>query len=379
MSTVTLNESPTDALNNLLDVFTKAQTTPPSMRDMLMLALSTVQVAQRTFAGKTTKELQQAVANAVASMPATHLNAIQFPVMSTVLSQTYSNILAELGILNEDDKCRALLEALLAFLMLTQTNPEYATEHTLRRIVAGSKPPVTKAVPYPELNYRANILKIFTPGVVTAIDLEPLQIIVYKGELLGGGFGPELWGLAYIKDAEAHVLLETGEYIMVPEASLSLAVTKDYATNELPPYLMACAKLFIPIMFSTIYAHDLTPDLQQALERLDKNFGSFTVAPTLEAVPISAVSVCENIIDNARWRVEDLKSGGAVKTFSVAKSRTQIAVTAQQAAVRPCITAALLQADTGAILMRLDTPREFSARGIYLFPLAEKSAGLIVI
>jgi hypothetical protein len=384
MSTSTKQQSeisanPTDALNNLLDVYTKAQPTPPNMRDMLMLALSTVNVAQRAFTGKTTLALQQAVAETLATLPALALSQIQFPIMSTLLSQTYTNILAELGITDEDNKCRALLEALLAFLMLAQTNPEYATENTLRRIVEGTKPPVKKAVQYPELNYRANILKIFNPGAVTAVDLEPLQIVVYKGELLGGGFGPELWGLAYLKDEEAHVLLETGEYVKVPEASLSLAITKDYATSELPPYLLACAKLFVPIMFSHMYEHDLTPELQHMLEKLDKNFGSFVLAPALEAVPVSAIATCENVIDSARWRVDDSKSGGAVKTFSVAKTCTQIVVTAQQAAVRPYITATLLQADTGMILMRLDTPREFSARGVYLFPLAEKSAGLIVI
>jgi hypothetical protein len=374
-----ISVSPTDALNNLLDVYTKAQSTPPNMRDMLMLALSTVNVAQRAFTGKTTLELQQAVAETLASLPALALSQIQFPIMSTLLSQTYTNVLAELGITDEDSKCRALLEALLAFLMLAQTNPEYATESTLRRIVEGTKPPVKKTVAYPELNYRANILKIFTPGAVTAVDLEPLQIVVYKGELLGGGFGPELWGLAYVKDEEAHVLLETGEYIKVPEVSLSLAITKDYSTSELPPYLLACAKLFVPIMFSAMYAHDLTPEIQQALEKLDKNFGSFTLAPALEAVPVSDIAACENVIDRARWGADDKKTAGAMKAFSVAKSCFQVVVNAQQAAVRPFINASLVIAATGTVVMRLDTPREFSAHGIYLFPLAEKSTALIVV
>jgi len=375
----TLNANPIDALNELLAAYTAAQPTPPNTRDMFMLALSAVHMGQRVLSGKSTPDLQQAVVNVIDSLAASALKQIQFLLMPTLLSQTYAGILTERGFTADNDRCRALLEALMAFLIVAQTSPQYATETVLRRIVENAQPTVAATVPYPELNYRANILKLFTPGAITAIDLEPLQIVVYKGELLGGGFGPELWGLAYTKDKEAHLLLETGEYIKVPETSLCLAVTKDYSTSELPPYLLACAKLFIPIMLGYIWGHNMPPDLQQAVERLDKHLGSFSLPPMASFVPAEEMAGCENVIDKARWGADDSKTGGVVKTISVDKACLQIVITAQQAAVRPYITATLLQPDTGAILMRLDTPREFTVCGVYLFPAGEKSVALIVL
>jgi hypothetical protein len=379
--TATDSISPVDALQHLTAVLNASQAKPVDTRDALLLSLSVVELAQRSFgAGTVSVELQRAVRSAVQSMAILPLHAIKFPVMNTLLSQTYANILVERGIIDDSDKSRVLLESLFTFLVLAQTVPAYATESTLRKIVSEATPAVVKKpAAYPEINYRANLTRIFTPGAVTAVDLEPLQVVVYMGELLGGGFGPELWGLAHFKDEMAHVLLETGEYIVVPAISLTLASTKDYATSELPPYLLACAKLYMPVLLAHIYEHNVPPELQQDLDRLDKHFGFFTQEPELDFSPAAMLAGCETVIDNARWKVDDSKAAGAVKTFSIGKSCLQIVVTAQQAAIRPYITSALIQSDTGAILMRLDTPREFSARGVYLFPLAAKSAGLIVI
>lgn len=371
--------NPVDALALLLATNAKARTA--SQRDLLLLALSAVQLAQRTKLQD--DKLLQAAVSTVQSLAKLKLDQLSFPVLDTLLSNKYAAIL-EAHSIPEASKHKILLESLFTFLTIVEPQPASATEATLQNIVTmtAEQQPVTKPVPYPAVNYRTVLRQIFNPGKVAAVDLEPLSIIVYRGELLGGGFGPELWGLAYTKDSTAHVLLETGEYISIPANSLTLASTKDYGTHELPPYLLACAKLFIPLMLGNLYGYNMPPELQQATERLDKHFGSFT--PPLQSlhftvVPAEELASCENVIDSARWRTEDKQKGGAIKTLSIPNSRLQIIVSAQQAAIRPYVVATLAQSDTNEILLRLDTPREFTTKGIYLFPAGDKTTGLVVI
>ena len=308
------------------------------------------------------------------------LDRLTFPVMSTILSHKYSAILDKHHI-PEDRKNKVLLESLLTFLNIIQASPEHATEPTLCSVVdlvAGQQP--KNEVVYPAINYRANLLKVFKPGHVAAVDLEPLTVIVYRGELLGGGVGPERWGLAYTTDGSSHVILETGEYVVVPESSLTLASTKDYDTNELPPYLLACAKIFLPSMFASIYGQNNQPmPLLAALAKILPLLGEFTSEPTIEFVDADSLDACENVIDSARWRMDDKQKEGAIKTVQIGNSTLQVVVVAQQATIRPYIAATLVQADTNDVLLRLDTPREFSSKGVYLFPVADKSTGLVVI
>lgn len=360
-----------ESLNTVLQAFDGGNNGNDA-RDKFMLAAAIVQASQRLF-GRTrncSAESARALAAAIADLGQLDWSSVQFPISSTLLSQTYADIFTAANV-KDADKSKVLLEGLCVFLNLLNDNPKYAQESVLRSIVADSVLTQTAPALSPELNYRANILQIFNPGNVAAIDLEPLHVVIYRGELIGGGFGPELWGLANIKDEQAHVLLETGEYVVVPEQSLVLAGTKDYDTSELPPYLLACARIFIPTAFEF--------DNAAVVEKLNKNFGNFTQLPNIHVVSVKDVASCENVIDKFRSSVQDTRSDGAMKAFDVEGTDLQIIVTAYRAAIRPYITATLTQKTTGSILMRLDVPREFSARGLYLFPLAKQSSALIVI
>lgn len=375
MSTATneQTQSAVEALNAVLQAFTASSKGRANSRELFLLATSIVQAAQRLFGQTRTQpdELSAKLAAAITQLGNLDWSRVQFPVSNTLTSQTYADIFTAANA-KDDDKNKVLLESLFAFLSLLSDSPEYAQEPILRAIVSDSA--LTQTVPAlpPELNYRANILKIFNPGNVAAVDLEPLHVVIYRGELLGGGFGPELWGLAHIKDEQAHVLLETGEYVIVPAQSLVLAITKDYDTSELPPYLLACAKIFIPAAFEFD-----SPDIT---EKLSKNFGSFTKqAFQVHVISAKELESCESVIDNSRWAGQDKRADGAMKSFDIANTDLQIIVTAQHATIRPYITATLVQKTTGSILMRLDVPREFTSRGIYLFPLEDKSATLIVV
>jgi hypothetical protein len=342
-----------------------------------MLALAMVQVIQR--AASHDPAVLTSIGPALQHLSTLPLDRLNFPVMSTILSHKYSAIL-DTHHIPEDRKHKVLLESLLTFLNIIQASPEHATEATLGSVVelvAGQQP--KNAVVYPAINYRANLLKVFKPGHVAAVDLEPLTVIVYRGELLGGGVGPERWGLAYTKEGSSHVILETGEYVVVPENSLTLASTKDYDTNELPPYLLACAKIFLPSLFASIYGQDQPMHVLAELAKILPRLGEFTSEPTIQFADSVDLDACENVIDSARWRMDDRQKEGAIKTVQIGKSTLQVVVVAQQATIRPYIAATLVQADTNDVLLRLDTPREFSSKGVYLFPVADKSTGLVVI
>jgi len=116
-------------------------------------------------------------------------------------------------------------------------------------------------------------------------------------------------------------------------------------------------------------------------DRLDKTFGNFSSDALIQIInaPAAEIAPCEMLLDAARTGAHDISSPGVMRTFDVSGTSLQIIVTAQQAAVRPYVSATLVDSSSGTIYMRLDVPREFSASGIYFFPLENKSAALIVI
>ena len=371
---------PQGAVAPLAAVLGKYKAYNADPRDAMLLVTALIQVFQKLFghSGGRSQEVRTALTAAIDNAATLDWSRVNFPISATLLSQTYADIFTENNI-SDAEKYSVLIESLTVFLDILQANPEYATEPVLRRIVADTVVAQLKPVVAPELNYRANVLKIFKPATAASVDLEPLAVVVYRGELIGGGFGPELWGLAYTKDDKAHVLLETGEYVVVPAVSLVLAVTKDYDTSELPPYLLACAKLFMPIMLAEL-ANGETAEMQMTIDRLSGHFGAFLIPPALEAIPLQTVAACDNVLEAARWgaTTEETKNG-AISLVDIPQTQLRVLITAQQSAIRPYITSTLVRTDNNAILMRLDVPREFSARGIYLFPRGDQSVALIVV
>lgn len=355
----------------MLKEFESAQKNPVSARDKFLIAVAAVQLAQRVFCGNAGREAKfhKAVSAAISKLADLRWNLIDFPIASVLLSQTYADIFAQHSV-KDADRPQLLLESLFTFLNVIETNPELGNENVLRQIIEGDALTRTQAATPIELNYRSNVLRIFAPSSVPSIDLEPLQIVIYRGELIGGGFGPELWGLAYSHtDGMAYTLLETGEFIRLPDATLCLAAAKDYSSSEVPPYLLACAKLFFP---------HLLPQLgidAKVITKLSNNLGSFTQDVAVRDVAPVELENCETVLDKARWTGDHSDSSGAIKTFDI--RNLQIVINAQQAAIRPYITSMLVNAATGLVLMRLDTPREFSAYGVYLYPAGPASSAIV--
>jgi hypothetical protein len=370
-------ESITDDLNSFLLSCNANTYDRNNFRDVFMTILAVVAAAQKIYSGPTTATTIPSFNKLFAAFSQINWSAVNFPIQNTLLSQTYADIFTANNV-KDSDKYRVLVESLIAFITLIAENPKYANELILRGVVIDTATTRAPAAPAVELNYRANTLKIFTPNSVAAIDLSPLDIVIYRGELIGGGFGPELWGLAYIEPKKsdiAHVLLETGEYVCVPATSLTLAVTRDYDTNALPPYLLACAQLYIPIMLSQPALN--LDNSKNIISQLIKNFGSFNINLNFTVVDKKELTACAAIIDNARVGGHNT-ADGALKFIDIADKDLRIVITAQSIGIRPYISATLVQLSTGKIIMRLDTPREFTANGVYLFPVNGQSTAVIV-
>jgi hypothetical protein len=117
---------------------------------------------------------------------------------------------------------------------------------------------------------------------------------------------------------------------------------------------------------------------EKTVEKLAKNFGAFTENVIIRNVPTAELENCEAVLDRARWTSHHAENSGAVKTIDVSADKNlQVVINAQQAAIRPYVSSMLVNASTGLVLMRLDTPREFSAYGIYLYPVGPASSAVI--
>lgn len=249
-------------------------------------------------------------------------------------------------------------------------------------------PPVAKAVVTPhvprfEINQPNTVLRTFKPAPFVFDERKPqLHIVDYKGELPGGGLGPSMWGVCYTDEesGSSHVLLETGEYIVVPSHSLTLCQAGSYA--DVPPYLLACAHLFMPLLLCRL---DKMSDTPASVTSMQARFGEFTKPLYFHQAMAQNVFSLTGVIESAKWQFSGTAPVGASAKFPVpelASIGAYVMVVAESAAVRPYVYANLITKDDAwekeKIVMRLDRPREFSALGVYLFPLADSAVALVV-
>ena len=359
------NLQPSELLTDTVRAFLADAKYGNTHRDAFLLALGIAQLSQKaaTFRAPPAPTFFSALSSALSELSGLKWSHVNFSVAGALTSQTYSDLFT-IHSVKDTDRHTILLQSLCAFLNVLALGPEYATEAVLRGIVQDEILNFTNAATPIELNYRANILKLFAPVNVEAIDIEPLKIVIYQGELSGGGFGPELWGLALPSDKEHlnHLLLETGEYVQVPETTLMLAAAKDYSTSEIPPYLLACARIFFPP-----FIEERMPELVHELPKLMRNLGSFVGEPDVTYIHPDALADCGCRLDTHAITRDHADTG--VTKFLQNSSGDLRAIIDAHASKRPYITSALLDS-ADKVHMRLDTPREFSAYGVYLFPSA---------
>lgn len=346
-----------------------ATAVPPEKRNAAMSA------ARKTF-------------EALSALPVESAN---FSVLRTVKSPDFNALFAAFG--PEDDReirARIRLNAVKIFMNVLQLDADAATPETLAAVLEEEAANFRKPQPTDEVeqkqktlavNQPSTVLRVFKPKPFVFNPQDPtLSLVQYKGELPGGGLGPSLWGFCFTDEENgvAHVLLETGEYVTTPAHSLLLAGVT--TPSDVPPYLLACAHLFMPLLLSKF---NKLSETAEAFHALQARFGEFTKPLYFHQVEPQNVSSLSGVIESAKWQFGGTAPVGATAKFLVpelASCGTYVMVVAESAAVRPYVIANLISKIDGKtdILMRIDRPREFSPLGVYLFPMPEYAVALVV-
>lgn len=313
-----------------------------------------------------------------------------FSLLRTVKAEKFEPLFKRLANDSPAVRGRIALNVIKIFMNVLQLEPDAATPELVDELIAEEvanfcKPQPTgePEAPTPkfEINQPSTVLRVFKPTTFTYSENDPrLMLVQYKGEMPGGGLGPSLWGVCYTDEEAgvAHVILETGEYVTTPAHSLLLAAVTTPA--DVPPYLLACANLFMPLLLSKF---DKLVDTASAFKDLQARFGEFTKPLYFHQADSHNVSSLTGVIESAKWQFGGTAPFGATAKFLVpelASHGTYVMVVAESAAIRPYIYANLVSKvdSKDKIAMRIDRPREFSALGVYLFPMKDYAVALVV-
>lgn len=231
--------------------------------------------------------------------------------------------------------------------------------------VASLPPPsVVKA---PALSSPAALSRVFQRGPQFLPD-SGFELLSWMGELPFGP-GPTCAAIgiskhgAEEKSDAIEILLETGEIVTIASHSFltaKLTSPEDYAMTS--SHLLACARVFAqqPDWFGST----VQPGA------LDVKLGKFS--------RLVAHSVDNSIADPIDEFMRNNKRGPGVSVLvPFDGSPYNVTLDARDSTTGPFVTARLVDSQENTV-MRLDTPRRFSARGVYLFPLQEAAYALVV-
>ena len=273
-----------------------------------------------------------------------------------------------------------ILEALRQFVNVLQLDPKSASQDLFNQLVAeeavvSAKPtqwpvpptalPAKKA---PALVQPMRVQNVFAPAKFSPEGSPATELLDWQSEYpSGAGFGPQLRAISLEPEPTQHtkILTETGEFVWLPEQTFlaAKAAPEDYV--GVSPYLLACARVYAPWCWGA--AEDME-------ERYDARFGRYTKPVLFATYAADFVSALQAVFDTP----DNYPAGHSVSvTLSVDGTPYSVTLDARVSKTGPYVTAKLLDANEN-ILMRLDTPRQFSPRGVYLFPLQEAAVGLIV-
>lgn len=383
--------SASDTVDSLLTVLNDV---PPDKQLVIVGAIvETLRLLTADVPAAKRQRAKSAAVSALSELSKLPIDQTNFSVLRTVKDKKFDRLFALLPEENNLDIWpRLQMNAVKIFLNVLQLEPASATPDLLaalleEEVVNFCKPQPTEQAPSLtakfEINQPSTVLRAFKPKPFVYSDEDPrLMLVQYKGEMAGGGLGPSLWGMCYTDEevGVAHVLLETGEYVTTPAHSLLLASVTTPA--DVPPYLLACAYLFMPLLLTK---HNKMADTAAAFQKLQSRFGEFITPLYFHQAEPQNVSSLTGVIEAAKWQFGGTAPFGATAKFLVpelASSGTYVMVVAESAGVRPYVYANLITKPTAwekeKIAMRIDRPREFSALGVYLFPMHDYSVALVI-
>lgn len=331
-----------------------------------------------------------ALAELLASLPVVEWHQIPFSVTKAVLSDKYKNMVKQLGV-PDSLVASVLLSGLCDFLAHVEAQPP--TEDLLRTLVcafareAAETPPTITAPTTPEIFNHWLLKRVFEPAAITDDTLTQLDVkLVYFAAPLTVRRirGPEIRGLAFDNGTNKYfVLLESGEFVVVPKNYEHLRlVTKEVLFPDVPTALFLSACLAAQQLET--YAVISKPQEEFIAAG---NLGR-PLKPVLPALASAAhIIALEHMFDIGRESVRLGGTGatgpvGAVVRFPIPDTDLIVVLDANQDSLGPYSTSRLVRvndAGTETVLMRHETPRLYSLRGVYLFPLKDQLISLTIM
>lgn len=335
-----------------------------------------------------------AMAELLASLPETDWHSVPFSFTKTLLADKTKADVSQCGIpaaMVSD----VLLTGFMAFLGRMQAG-EKPTEALLQaavkdvatEVAALYKQPavVPKKKEPPELFNHWLVKRVFSPEEITDDVLTKLDAkLVYFSAPLGGGLvGPEIRGVAFDNGTNQYfILLESGEFVKVPKTYEHMRlVNRNVLAPDMPTALFLALSIIAEQL--EIYAVISKPQFEYiAAGSLGK-----TLKPIVQAVAaVEDIAALEHVFDTDQ---ECARLGGAGATgptgatvrFPIPETDLCVVLAANQDAHGPYSTARLVRENetgTDVVLMRHETPRLYSLRGVYLFPLKDRLISLTVI
>jgi hypothetical protein len=246
--------------------------------------------------------------------------------------------------------------------------------------------PQPEARKTPELFNHWLLKRVFEPETVTDDVLAKLdaKLVYFAAPLNGGVKGPEIRGLAFDNGTNQYfVLLESGEFVRVPKDYEHLRiVNKDVLFPDMP------TALFLTLC---IAAYQLEIYAVLAKAQYDYivagNLGK-PIKPMAQAIAnVEDIAALEHVFDIGRESASIGNAGvtgptGASVRFPIPDTDLFVVLDANQDAHGPYSTARLVRVNetgTETVLMRHETPRLYSLRGVYLFPLKDQLISLTII
>jgi hypothetical protein len=353
--------------------------------DRLFLSAGLIELLRRTK----NRDVVMAMAQLLVELPDTNWSAIPFSLTRAVLGNKYHKPILDAG-LSLNHIPEVLQTSIVLFLEFLQGGAE-VTEEVFAAIVASvaadkaaalkpkqATPVLMRA---PEVFQEKFANRVFTPAAVTEATIKQLRAdyVYFKGELPGPRLGPDIRGLCFENGTnQLHILLETGEYVRVPTGALNVAQCNDPEEfKRIPPHLLLNASIAgeYLCMIGVIEEDQKALLASGCLGKLQQPCHKVVVA-------FETLQPLEQVFEKGRESISMGVTGpsGATVRFPVADTDMAVVIDARYSPTGAYGVSRLVRTDTvgdDTTLMRHDTPRQFTARGIYLFPT--KDDGLVAL
>lgn len=285
-----------------------------------------------------------------------------------------------------------LMEALASFSDIVENvNENHDAEAIFNAVIAeaaeasNAPPVVVPPAQAAEIFNRNMLSRIFKPVALTPKVLEQIgaEPVLFKGSLTPSRRGPTMRGFAFDSGVmQWHIILESGEFIQRPknDPAVTLGYTAIY--DDQPIELLA----YTALIAQQLEWCGVLGESQAEFIKVN-GLGEFTTPVLREFVAKENAVLLENVIDidHESLTLSTMGATGAVGAsvrYAVPATSYDIVIDATPSANGPYVTARLVEQQTAGpekVLMRLDYPRQFSARGVYVFPVANLPVSLSVI